>query len=179
MFPRMIRMKKIPQDELKKALSWFCMIKYESLATFKELYEFVRESLLYARKFYLVSMILPEHKVVNKVGGKKLPAKALNDSVIRYQTPMNMPRSRENKYLTPNSNGNKDKQVFLSNKAVSDLEKTFKIFWNKYESDCSAQTRSKEDVFKDFKTQVKTALSTESALHILKLITEKLKHQST
>ena len=180
LFPRMVRLKKIPQEELKKALSWFSMIKYEKLETFKELYEFLRETFLYARKFYFISIILPEYKQTPKntakVENNKSVPKALNSSVVRYQTPMNKTRIGENKFLTPNFQRNKEKKVFLSTKATNDLVNSFKLFWNKYSSDEGVETKSKEDVFKDFKKQFKTPLGTESALHVLKLISEKLKN---
>ena len=180
LFPRMVRLKKIPQEELKKALSWFCMINYEKLETFKELYEFLRETFLYARKFYFISIILPEFKQSNKntvkVENKKSIPKALNDSVVRYQTPMNSIKNGESRFLTPNFQRNKDKKVFLSTKAMNDLGNTFKIFWNKYSSDGEVECKSKENVFNDFKKQFKTPLGTESALHVLKLISEKLKN---
>ena len=183
MLPRMVSSRKVPQEELKKALSWFSMIRHDGLETLKELYDVIRETFVYARKFYFFSIVLPEHKnpARTEVRGKvHKSAQAANKTLVKDRSSLNssldkieLEKVSSTKRPTNRSTASR---LAVDSKVLSKWEKEFKSFWSK-KSAGGRGADSKEKIFKEFKASCKCTLGTEISLFILNKISENLKNK--
>lgn len=182
--PRMVSSRKVPQEELKKALSWFCMIRYDGLETLKELYEVIRETFIYARKFYFFSIVLPEYKNTSKTETRSKLHKttqAAGKTLSKDRTHLNNSYDKIELEKTSNSkrliNRSTASKLSTDKKILSKWEKEFQTFWSKKTEKGKLVSYSKEKIFKEFKSISKLPLGTEISLLILNKISENLKNK--
>ena len=179
--PRMVRSKKVPQEELKKALVWFCMIKIDELETLRELYDFIRETFIYARKFYFFTILLPEYKYNARYENKIIlhnTTQESNKSLVRDRTSLSI---CNNKIEMQKSNN--VKRAFTSKNTKTDNSflrwgTTFSKFWDNKSESFKENLVSKEKIFKEFKEYCNCALDTEISLFILNKISENLNNKN-
>lgn len=179
--PRMIRSKKVPQEELKKALTWFCMIRIDELETLKELYDFIRETFIYARKFYFFTILLPEYKYASRNEYKTIIQNISQTSSkppVRDRTPLNISYDRIELEKTNSTKRGITIKNPTTDKVFSKWEKIFTKFWNDKIKSFNENLLSKEKIFREFKEYSNCVLGTDISLFILNKISENLKNKN-
>lgn len=107
--PRVIRLKRLSLNDLKKSLAWFNMVSIEDLGIYASLYEFVKETLAYSRKFYCVPIVFNECKGPLSVKDNKGPNKI-----------------EKNHFYVKNMQKNTEMSIVLTESADEDSENTLR-----------------------------------------------------
>lgn len=204
LIPRIIRQKRLGLSDLKKSLAWFNMVSSENLGAFLCIYDFIKETLAYSRKFYCVSIVfneykLPlgnkENKLLNCVEKNHLYAKnlqkmnegigRLNESIEEVnentlRPPQNMRKPLKNPKLCMFTNKLKEKNtVFLmSSRIVQKNKEGFSRFWlknaEKYQKGTENKIKQVLDVFQDFQVWAGYEINGEGAKIVQQDIAAKL-----
>ncbi|OMJ66532.1 hypothetical protein SteCoe_36589 [Stentor coeruleus] len=204
LIPRIIRQKRLGLSDLKKSLAWFNMVSSENLGAFIYVYDFIKETLAYSRKFYCVSLVFNEYKLplgnkdnklLNCVEKNHLYSKnlgkmnevvgRLNESIEEVnentlRPPQSAKRPLKNPKLCMFTNKLKEKNtVFLmSSRIVQKNKEGFAKFWVKNEGKYKNVTENKIkqvlDVFQDFQAWAGYEITGEGAKIVQQDIAAKL-----
>ncbi|OMJ70613.1 hypothetical protein SteCoe_31356 [Stentor coeruleus] len=204
LIPKNIRQKKISLTDLKKSLAWFNMVSLENLGEYLYIYDFIKETLVYSRKFYCVSIVFNDHKLplgnkdnklLNCVEKNHLYLKnigKINEVVGRFnesieevdentlRPPQSSKRPLKNPKLCLFTNKLKEKNTFflMSSRIVQKNKEGFARFWLKNEEKYKKVTENKIkqvlDVFQDFQTWAGHEITGEGAKIVQQDIAAKL-----
>ncbi|OMJ72129.1 hypothetical protein SteCoe_29513 [Stentor coeruleus] len=202
--PRIIRQKRLSLNDLKKSLAWFNMSSMENLGIYASLYEFVKETLAYSRKFYCVPIVFDENKTPLSVKDNKGPNKVEKNHFYAKNTQKNTEvsivftesadedsentlrptharkKSLKNPKMCSYTSKFKDKNnSFLMNSRIVQKSKdAFTKYWqgnkNKYTSITENKLKQVFDVFQDFQNYIGHEITGEGAKIIQQDIAVKL-----